>query len=36
MQVRATDTCSLDLNDYIIITTIWAIDFTNFNAMGFG
>jgi hypothetical protein len=36
MQVRATDTCCLDLNDYIIVTTIWAIYFTNFNAMRLG
>jgi hypothetical protein len=36
MQIRATNACSFDLNDYIIITTSWAIHFTDFDAVRFG
>jgi hypothetical protein len=36
VQVRATDACCLNLNDYIIVSTSWAIHFTDFDAMRFG
>jgi hypothetical protein len=36
MQIRAANACCFDLNDYIIVTTGWTIDFTNFNAVRFG
>jgi hypothetical protein len=36
VQVRSADTCRFNLNNYVVITASWALDFADFNAVGFG
>ena len=35
VQIRSTNTCCFNLNNYIAISTNWAFNFTYFNAMRF-